>query len=98
MILSKRNFLIGATASLGIIAAPAIVRCESLMAIKAIENTRYLTFLEIIYPGISEGFMLHPKNEWCYDPGSQELRTREHKYNVNMLDKNFLCNKMIMPV
>ena len=30
MILSKRNFLIGATASLGIIAAPAIVRCESL--------------------------------------------------------------------
>ena len=42
--------------------------------------------------------MLHPKNEWCYDPGSQELRTREHKYNVNMLDKNFLCNKMIMPV
>ena len=52
MILSKRNFLIGATASLGIIAVPAIVRCESLMAIKAIENTRYLTFLEIIYPGI----------------------------------------------
>ena len=57
MLLSKRNFLIGATASLGIIAAPAIVRCESLMAIKAIEiDARYLTFLEIIYPGISEWF------------------------------------------
>ena len=46
MILSKRNFLIGAAASVGIIAAPAIVRCESLMVIKAIENTRYLTFVK----------------------------------------------------
>ena len=98
MILSKRNFLIGAAASVGIIAAPAIVRCESLMVIKAIENARYLTFLEIIYPGVSDGFMLHRKNEFCYDPGSQQMKTREHMYNVNMLDKNFLCNKMITPV
>ena len=104
MILSKRNFLIGATASLGIIAAPAIVRCESLMGIRAIEDLgnrqRYLTFLEIIYPGVNEWekrYGIDP-SVFCYNPGSQEIRTREHTYNVNMLDKNFLCNKMIMPV
>ena len=71
---------------------------ESLMVIKAIENARYLTLLEMIYPGVSDGFMLHRKNEFCYDPGSQQMKTREHMYNVNMLNKNFLCNKMITPV
>ena len=96
MILSKRNFLIGATASLGIIAAPAIVRCESLMAIKAIENSRYLSFLEIIYPG---NFYHYPDNSgFCYNPPSQEIKILPHKYDVRMLGKNFLCNKMIMPV
>ena len=102
MILSKRNFLIGATASLGIIAAPAIVRCESLMAIRAIEigkRRRYLTFLEIIYPGVNEWkYATGIEPVFCYNPGSQEIKTREHMYNVNKLDKNFLCNKMIMPV
>ena len=105
MILSKRNFLIGATASLGIIAAPAIVRCESLMAIKAIENTRYVTFLEAIYLGspweymasIPRGMEFDNLNGWCHDPGSQEIRIKPHMYNVNKL-QDFLCNKMIMPV
>ena len=97
MILSKRNFLIGATAPLGIIAAPAIVRCESLMAIKAVENTRYITFLEAIYPGMSPSWYDNRPNGWCYDPGSQELKTGSHKYDVRMLD-SFMCNKMITPV
>ena len=96
MILSKRNFLIGATASFGIIAAPAIVRCESLMAIKAIENTRYITFLEAIYPG---EYMICDYNPGIFwnGPDGQQIKIEPHMYDVNKLS-DFMCAKMIMPV
>ena len=53
MLLSKRNFLIGATASLGIIAAPAIVRCESLMGIRAIEDSEAPKILDVLGNNLS---------------------------------------------
>ena len=92
--LSKRNFLIGATASLGIIAAPAIVRCESLMTIKAIEQTRYVTFLEAIYPGMSPLWYNH--KIWN-GPDNQQIEIKPHMFNVNKLN-DFMCAKMATPV
>ena len=96
--LSKRNFLIGATASLGIIAAPAIVRCESLMAIKSIEdvakNERYVTFLEAIYPGMSPLWYNH--KIWN-GPDNQQIEIKPHMFNVNKLN-DFMCAKMATPV
>ena len=97
MILNKRNFLIGATASLGLFAAPAIVRCENLMGIKAFDNLsneeRYVTFLEAIYPGQ----MWYNHGGWCYNPHSQEIKVKPHMFNVNKLD-SFMCNKSILPI